>query len=244
MSSEDLTSPLDPPPDSSPAPAEETTGAASGIPDPGAGVGAGAPSEDDPAGGNAPTDDEAAGGNAPGDPDSAGPDPAGGAGDGGTAGDLVEPERLEEVLDPFTAMTIERDEYLDSLRRVQADFENYKKRMVRQQSEQLERAAESLVTKLLPALDTLALALSHVEADSDAGKALTQVSSSIWDVLGKEGLETVDPLDQEFDPNEAEAVMHEPAEGDQTGSVVVEVFRPGYRWRGRVLRAAMVKVRG
>jgi len=210
MSGPDLGPPSDPQPDSSPAPAEETTDAASGIPDPEAGVGADAPGEDEPAGGNA----------------------------------ADEPEGLEEVLDPLTAMTIERDEYLDSLRRVQADFENYKKRMVRQQTEQLERAAEGLVTKLLPALDTLALALSHVDADSDAGKALTQVASSIWDVLGKEGLETVDPLDQEFDPNEAEAVMHEPAEGDQTGSVVVEVFRPGYRWRGRVLRAAMVKVRG
>jgi len=194
MSGEDRTSPLEPQPDSSHAPAEESTGAASGNPDPEVG------------------DDEADG--------------------------------LEEVLDPLTAMTIERDEYLDSLRRVQADFENYKKRMVRQQTEQLERAAEGLVTKLLPALDTLALALSHTDADSEAGVALTQLSTSIWDVLGKEGLETVDPLDQAFDPNEAEAVMHEPAEDDQTGSVVVEVFRPGYRWRGRVVRAAMVKVRG
>ncbi|MHB1444860.1 MAG: nucleotide exchange factor GrpE [Acidimicrobiales bacterium] len=223
MSGKDLPSPPDPQPESPPAPAEETTDAASGTPDPEAGVGVGAPTDDEPAGGNAPTDDQAAGGNA-------------GNGEG--------PDGLEEVLDPLTAMTIERDEYLDSLRRVQADFENYKKRMVRQQTEQLERAAEGLVTKLLSALDTLSLALSHSDADSDAGKALAQVSASVWEVLGKEGLETVDPLDQEFDPNEAEAVMHEPAEDDQTGSVVVEVFRPGYRWRGRVLRAAMVKVRG
>ncbi|HUZ44579.1 MAG TPA: nucleotide exchange factor GrpE [Acidimicrobiales bacterium] len=227
MSGQDPGPPSDPQPDSSLAPAEESNDAASGIPDPEAGVGAAAPTDDEPGGGNAPTDDEAAGGNAPAD-----------------TGDVVEPEGLEEVLDPLTAMTIERDEYLDSLRRVQADFENYKKRMVRQQTEQLERAAEGLVNKLLPALDTLSLALSHSDADSDAGKALAQVSASVWEVLGKEGLETVDPLDQEFDPNEAEAVMHEPAEGDQTGSVVVEVFRPGYRWRGRVLRAAMVKVRG
>jgi len=219
MSSEDATSPPAPEPEASPAPAEETTDAASGTPAPGAGVGADAPGDDDPAGGNAVSDPDAS---------------AAGA----------EPEGLEEVLDPLTAMTIERDEYLDGMRRVQADFENYKKRMMRQQTEQLERAAEGLVNKLLPALDTLSLALSHSDADSDAGKALAQVSASVWDVLGKEGLETVDPLDQEFDPNEAEAVMHEPAEGDQTGSVVVEVFRPGYRWRGRVLRAAMVKVRG
>ena len=157
----------------------------------------------------------------------------------------TDPEGLEEVLDPLTAMTIERDEYLDTLRRVQAEFENYKKRMVRQQTEQLERAAEGLVNKLLPALDTLALALSHVDTDAtEEGKALAQIGNALWDVLSKEGLEKVEPLDQDFDPNEAEAVMHEPAEEGQDGSKVVEVFRPGYRWRGRVLRAAMVKVRG
>lgn len=154
-------------------------------------------------------------------------------------------EGLEEVLDPLTAMTIERDEYLDTLRRVQAEFENYKKRMVRQQTEQLERAAEGLVNKLLPVLDNLALACSHIDTDaSEEGKALAQLNSSVWDVLSKEGLEKVDPIDQAFDPNEAEAVMHEPAEDDQDAAKVVEVFRPGYRWRGRVLRAAMVKVRG
>lgn len=167
------------------------------------------------------------------------------AGGGGSRSAGADGDPLEEVLDPLTAMTIERDEYLDTLRRVQAEFENYKKRMVRQQTEQLERAAEGLVNKLLPALDTLALALSHVDTDaSEEGKALAQIGNALWDVLSKEGLEKVEPLDQDFDPNEAEAVMHEPAEEGQDGSKVVEVFRPGYRWRGRVLRAAMVKVRG
>jgi molecular chaperone GrpE len=171
---------------------------------------------------------------------------------GGGAGEVDQPPDggaeeadLEELLDPLTAMTIERDEYLDTLRRVQAEFENYKKRMLRQQTEQLDRAAEGLVSKLLPVLDTLSLALSHTDTDAtEEGKALAQVSNSMWEVLAKEGLEKLEPLDQDFDPNEAEAVMHEPAEEGQDGSKVVEVFRPGYRWRGRVLRAAMVKVRG
>ena len=168
-----------------------------------------------------------------------------GAGPAGEESARADTDGLEEVLDPLTAMTIERDEYLDTLRRVQAEFENYKKRMVRQQTEQLERAAEGLVNKLLPVLDNLALALSHIDTDvTEEGKALGQLNSSVWDVLSKEGLEKVEPLDQDFDPNEAEAVMHEPAEAGQDGAKVVEVFRPGYRWRGRVLRAAMVKVRG
>jgi molecular chaperone GrpE len=146
--------------------------------------------------------------------------------------------------DPTTTLTRERDEYLDMVRRVQAEFENYKKRVMRQQTEHLERAAESLVVKLLPALDTLDLARSHHDQESEAGAALAQVASAWNDALEKEGLQKIDPLGQAFDPNEAEAVMHEPA--DDGGSVheVVEVLRPGYRWRGRVLRPAMVKVKG
>jgi len=151
-----------------------------------------------------------------------------------------------EPEEPLAAALRERDEYLDTLRRVQADFENYKKRVLRQQTEHLERAAEGIIGKLLPALDALDLARSHHDPDSEAGKALGTVHVSLHDVLSKEGLERVDPLGAEFDPNEAEAVMHEPAD-DDTGEArheVVEVLRPGYKWRGRMLRAAMVKVKG
>src|ERR1700740_2641720 len=95
------------------------------------------------------------------------PDAGGEPPPGSAAADGAEEETaLEEVLDPLTAMTIERDEYLDPLRRGQGEFENYKKRMLRQQTEQLDRAAEGLVTKMLPALDTLSLALSHTDTDA------------------------------------------------------------------------------
>ena len=146
--------------------------------------------------------------------------------------------------DPMSVLTRERDEYLDMVRRVQAEFENYKKRIIRQQTEHLERAAESLVVKLLPALDTIDLARSHHDPDSEAGTALAQVAAAWHDALAKEGLEKIDPLGQAFDPNEAEAVMHEPADGPGAAHEVVEVLRPGYRWRGRVVRPAMVKVKG
>ncbi|HET6793286.1 MAG TPA: nucleotide exchange factor GrpE [Acidimicrobiales bacterium] len=145
--------------------------------------------------------------------------------------------------DPLARLAAERDEYLDHLRRVQADFENYKKRVIRQQTEHLERAAEGLVVKLLPVLDTLDLAQTHTDPDDEAGRALTAVSGSLMEVLGREGLERIDPLGQAFDPNEAEAVMHEPSDGGHEPEVV-EVMRAGYRWRGRVVRPAMVKVKG
>lgn len=130
----------------------------------------------------------------------------------------------------------EREEYLQLSRRLQADFENYKKRMVRQQTETLERAAESLVEKLLPVLDNFDLALNHGETSVDP------IYRSLLVVLEGEGLERLDPVGKPFDPNEHEAVAHE--EGDGGEHVVSEVLRAGYRWKGRLLRAAMVKVRG
>ncbi|HEX6475953.1 MAG TPA: nucleotide exchange factor GrpE [Acidimicrobiales bacterium] len=140
----------------------------------------------------------------------------------------------------LAALATQRDEYLDALRRVQADFENYKKRVLKQQTEHLERAAEGLVVKLLPILDSIDLAVAHA-GDSPEAKVLAPIASSLVDVLEKEGLERIDPRGQPFDPNQHDAVMHE--EGDEEPEVS-DVLRAGYRWKGRVLRPAMVKVKG
>ena len=129
----------------------------------------------------------------------------------------------------------ERDDYLDALKRLQADFENYKKRILKQQTEHLERAAEGLVQKLLPVLDTFDLALAH------GGEGLDQVQGQLMAALEKEGLERIDPVGKPFDPNEHDAVAHEEGEGEP---VVSEVMRTGYRFKGKLLRPAMVKVKG
>ncbi len=131
----------------------------------------------------------------------------------------------------------ERDDYLDALKRLQADFENYKKRVLKQQTEHLERAAEGLVEKLLPVLDTFDLALAH-------GEGFDQVQSQLMAALEKEGLERIDPVGKPFDPNEHDAVAHEPGDGDAAGPVVTDVMRNGYRWKGKLVRPAMVKVKG
>jgi len=145
----------------------------------------------------------------------------------------------EAVIDAdIGAIASERDEYKALAQRIQADFENYKKRVLKQQTEHLERAGEELVTKLLPVLDTADLALAH-----DENESLGQVVGALRDALAKEGLERIDPGGQPFDPTQHDAVMHEAAEGDD-GPTVSEVLRAGYRWRGRVLRPAMVKVTG
>jgi molecular chaperone GrpE len=142
--------------------------------------------------------------------------------------------------DPITILTHERDDYRDALVRLQADFENYKKRMIKQQTDHLERAAGALVDKLLPVLDTADLAVAH-----GAGEDVKQVSAALANVLEREGLERIDPVGERFDPTLHDAVAHEPGDGSDAGvQEVAEVLRAGYRWKGRVLRPAMVKVKG
>ena len=156
--------------------------------------------------------------------------------------------------DPLSVALDERDEYLDALRRLQAEFENYRKRVAKQQADQVAQAAALLVDKLLPVLDTLDLAAEHLgDAESTDGKALLAASSLLHSVLSKEGLERLDPIGEEFDPTAQEAVGHLPVEegtdgggvpGAPGGPVVAQVMRPGYRWKGSVVRPAMVVVRG
>ena len=147
--------------------------------------------------------------------------------------------------DPLAALATERDEYLQALQRTQADFENYRKRITRQQQEQSARASADLVTKLLPALDTLDLAQAHQTGESastEDAKALTASRAMLLDLLAKEGLERFDEAEVPFDPAVHDAVAR--AEGDGGEVVIDEVLRAGYRWKGQVLRPAMVRVRG
>ena len=130
----------------------------------------------------------------------------------------------------------ERDDYLDALRRLQADFDNYRKRVAKEAAATFEKGAERLTEKLLPVLDTADLAIAH-----GGGEAIRQVWGALFDVLAKEGLERLDPEGQPFDPTEHDAVLHEDGDG---GPVVDDVLRAGYRFKGRLLRPAMVKVKG
>ena len=151
----------------------------------------------------------------------------------------------ETILTDVAALAAERDEYLAALQRLQADFENYRKRVLRQQEELAARAEGGLVSKLLPVLDNLDLAWAHLEGDGDEeARAVGQARSQILDVLAKEGLDRVDATEVPFDPVVHDAVVHAPAAEDNPSIVVEEVMRAGYRWRGQVLRPAMVRVRG
>jgi molecular chaperone GrpE len=186
------------------------------------------------------TAEPGAGENAGTSPDNEGEAP-GPAPDGAEAG-ATEADDAELVvedleLDLLGAALRQRDEYLDALRHLQADFENYKKRALKQQAESWSLAAQALVDKLLPALDTADLAVAHTE-----GEEIRQVRSAFIEALEREGLERIADAGGPFDPNRHDAVAHEP--GDGADQEVAEVLRAGYAWKGRVLRPAMVKVRG
>ena len=189
---------------------------------------------DSPAGEDALPEDERP--NAPPEGATAEAGEAAAGGEGETLDQLI-----EEDLDRLSA---ERDEYLDSLRRLQADFDNYRKRAVRQQTDLLERASENLLIALLPVLDALDLAEAHVGSGDDQA-ALGQIGTLLRETLSREGLERIDAVGVPFDPTVHDAVAHEEAdEAADAGQQISEVMRAGYRLKGRVVRPAMVKVKG
>ncbi len=135
-------------------------------------------------------------------------------------------------------LTRERDEFKDIALRVQAEFENYRKRSAAQLIDESDRNSGRIVEGLLAVLDACEAAMAH---DMDG---VEPIFSAMLTALQKQGLEVLDLVNTVFDPSVADAVVHEPAEVDGDETKVVEVLRTGYRWKGRVLRAAMVKVKG
>jgi molecular chaperone GrpE len=130
----------------------------------------------------------------------------------------------------------ERDQFKDIALRLQADFDNYRKRVATQQADEVQRATGKMAEALLPVLDACEAAFVQHPAE------IEPVLNLLLGELRKLGLEGMNLHEQPFDPNLAEAVMHEPGDGGEP--VVSQVLRSGYTWKGRVLRAAMVKVRG
>jgi molecular chaperone GrpE len=134
----------------------------------------------------------------------------------------------------------ERDELRELAQRVQADFENYRKRVLREQAAIGERATESLVGQLLPVLDSFELALGSLDqADEKVRKGVELVFAEFLSVLERAGLERIDTDGQPFDPAVHEAVMQDDGDGEP---VVAETMRRGYRLKGKVVRPAMVRV--
>ena len=148
---------------------------------------------------------------------------------------------LAELEERLALLEQERDELIGDLKRVAADFDNYRKRALRDQEALVARAHERLVKELLPVVDDLERALvaaeEHEEAKLEEGVRL--VHRELRDALAKEGLVEIE-TDGEFDPHVHEALLTQPSgEGD---GVILQVIQKGYRLGDRVLRPARVVV--
>jgi molecular chaperone GrpE len=147
----------------------------------------------------------------------------------------------EVVEDPLVVATRERDEYLDTLQRLKAEFDNYRKRVARDQRELAARAHERLVGRLVPILDDLERALEaaaeHEEAKLEDGVRL--VHRSLADALGSEGLSEI-PTEGKFDPHTQEALLAQPSDTEE--GTVIQVLQKGYTLGDRVLRPARVVI--
>ena len=148
------------------------------------------------------------------------------AGDGGAD---------DEALPSVEELIAQRDGHLSDLQRVTAEFANYRRKASERQQETVAVAAAGIVEKMLPVLDACEAAVAQGADD------VVPIRDALFGMLEKEGLVRLDASGGPFDPNCHEAVVHEPGEGE---AVIAEVLRAGYQWNSRVLRPAMVKVRG
>ena len=164
--------------------------------------------------------------------------------DGGLPGEAerssAAPE--DELLARLQDAERERDKNLDDLRRVAADFDNYRKRVVREQTQLLARAGERVVVKLLPVLDDLERALDAAEHHEEAKvlEGVRMTKDALAGLLASEGVEEI-VAEGPFDPHVHEALLARPAEGVEPGSII-QVVQRGYRLGDAVLRPARVIV--
>jgi len=156
----------------------------------------------------------------------------------------ADPRSKAELLGELVVAENKRDEYLDDLRRSHADFENYRRRVLREGAAQRDAGKADIAAPLLEVLDDLdrTLAAADDSSDKDLAKGVALVASKVTTTLTRVGLERIEATGVPFDPNVHEAVQQQPADEPTDEPVVVQVLRPGYRLGQRTLRPAMVVV--
>jgi molecular chaperone GrpE len=153
------------------------------------------------------------------------------------------PAEEPTVDERIAALEAERDEHLNDLKRVAAEFENYRKRVARDQESLVARAHERLVKELLPVLDDLERALAAAEEHEEAmlEEGVRLVHRELAAALRREGLAEIE-TNGHFDPHVHEALLSQPSDAEE-GSVI-EVVQKGYTLGDRVVRPARVVVAG
>lgn len=146
-----------------------------------------------------------------------------------------EPE--DKAVEADKSLELERDKYL----RLQAEFMNYKKRVEKEKSDIYKNASVKLITNLLPVLDDFDRALAHADDANTFMDGMKLIVRRFEDCLKKEGLEVIETLNIDFDPNYHHAVMMEETDEVESGKIFEEIQK-GYKVNGKVIRPAMVKV--
>lgn len=162
----------------------------------------------------------------------------------GAAGDAKAAEELDAIKKELEDKSKKCDEYLDKLQRTAAEFDNFKKRSIKEKEALYIDAVSDVIGAFLPVIDNVERALQAISADSSAQSlkdGVEMVFRQFMDTLKSLGVEEIKALNETFDPMLHNAVMH--VEDDSLGhSVVVEEFQKGYKYKDKVIRYSMVKV--
>jgi molecular chaperone GrpE len=157
----------------------------------------------------------------------------------GAAKEVTQEEETPALSKELEDVRRERDEYLDSMRRMKAEFDNSRTRLEREHARSVELASERLVTELLPILDNLERAL---EADGDIKEGLEATRGQLVDILAEEGLNPISSEEgQSFDPAVHEALMSKPSH-EHKEDTVIQTLERGYVLKGKPIRPAKVVV--
>lgn len=151
--------------------------------------------------------------------------------------------KSDGTIEQVQKLLAEKQELLNTLVRRQADFENYRKRVEKERTQERQRAVESLIEHLLPVLDAFDRALmeSSDSAYLEYRKGFEMIRRQLWEALAKQGLVRIDAVDQEFNPHLHHAIERVET-SDHAEGIVIGELQPGYLFHGRVLRPAMVRV--
>ena len=164
---------------------------------------------------------------------------------------ITEELEIEELVSEIDVLRKElgdykniEDDYIDRIKRLQADYDNYRKRTIKEHLEHIKRANKDLVSKLLPIIDNFELALDagkKLEKDDDFYRGIKMIHDKLIEVLEKENVKVIEPVGEEFDPKVCEAAVTEAVKDVDEGKIL-EVLRKGYMIDDFVIRPAVVKV--
>jgi molecular chaperone GrpE len=162
---------------------------------------------------------------------------------GDDAGSAAGPGPDSALTEQIQKLAAEKQDLTNTLVRLQADFDNYRKRTEKERDQARHRGVENLIEQLLPVLDGFdrALAAHDDPAYEDYRKGFELIRKQLWDLLAKQGVHRIESVGKEFDPNVHHAVEHVPT-NDYPDGAVIDEFQPGYMFHHRVLRPAMVRV--